>query len=521
MQTIKRKLLLLLAGLLGVTLTALAAVLMLQQRTQVISGITQNAIHFAELSSGPVAGLYDLYFRSQSYALFQSELATLLARNPDIVRLEIITASGERLFDSTKKPEEKLPAVTDPAFLARLSANKLSLATAEKTVYLTRSTSGAGVRTETLEGKKTEPLAASATVATVIQPLPDNARRVVWHVSYAAAAERVWQAVQSLVLLFLFGFGLSFVVATRFAATLTAPLLALRHGAEKLAAGDLETQITVRSNDETRLLADTFNRMTHELKQAIASRVQHERAARELEVASEIQTSTLPQDCSVAGLDLAFHFTPASEVGGDIYDVLTLPDGRAIFYLADATGHGVPAGMVAALTSAIVATAAVEGADLATILVHANQILYRKTRPNMFVTLALFGWSPATRQLQFAAAGHEPPLIFRAASGTVEAVSAAPNLGLGMLAEWPQAPILQTVQLAAGDCLLAYTDGLTEQRDAADQEFGSAKLQKLLQQVAPGQPAEMVLQAVAAAAEQYRGAVPLADDSTLLACRLA
>jgi len=518
MFSIKNKLIVLVAGVLGVSLTLLATVLVVSEKNRITENITAEAISFAELSGEKIFDNYDLYYRSQSYALFDSELKKLLRKNPSIERVALFDATGNLLFDSSIEDAAELTTTTDFGLLQRLKSNKISLETGDRTVYLSRNLhAAAGYTAETVRGQKAKDLKSSERIDTLLLPFSDEKHRLLFSVSYSEVGSLLRHSMTSLAALFLLGFAGAVLISTRFAGTITAPLSALREGAKKIAKGELDTKIDVESRDETKLLADTFNQMTTDLAAAVDTKIEYERTSRELEVASEIQTSTFPKQVVADGLDLKISFAPATEVGGDSYDVIDFGD-KTIFYIADATGHGVPAGMISALTSAVFATAAMQGEEvkIAEIIAQTNTIVHRKTKPNMFVTLIGFVWDKKTKTLSTANAGHEPVLIYRAKTGKVETGEKG-SLALGMFPKMPKAPVETEIQLKKGDVMLAFTDGINEAANEEGQQLGMEGLEKFFAEACQaGQTAKEIEKVLSEKSRTFRGAGEQEDDITLL-----
>jgi len=520
MNSIRKKLVVLFAVVLSVALGILAFILIAGERAQITRDITENAVHFSELSSERIAALYDLYYTNESFALFDSELVGILDRNPAVTRVQVLSATGDVLFDSDIPPADLATASVDAGMLARLEVNKLSLNTDDRVVYLSRDMHAAARQAEDAESHAIAAIADSEQVRTVLYPLADEKRRVAFHLSYSAVQDRVLQSIAYLAALFLFGFVGSLLIATWFSRQLTAPLTALREGAQRIAKGELDTQIIVNTHDETKVLADTFNKMATDLSGALDQKIELKRAEKEFEVASKIQTSTLPSDVSIDGLDVAVHFTPASEVGGDVYDVIRVGDDRTLFYLGDVTGHGVAAGIVAALTNAIFATATATTDSILTIIQEANRVIYKKTQAAMFVTMLTCEWNASKRLLQYVNAGHEPGLIFRAQTGTIEAMQTG-GIGLGMLPIFHSDPVLRSVELAAGDFFLIFTDGIVEARNEAGDMLSMAGVERMyVEACLEHETAEDVRVALFAKFQTFHGACTPDDDVTFFVIRV-
>ena len=244
-------------------------------------------------------------------------------------------------------------------------------------------------------------------------------------------------------------------------------------------------------------------------------------------VARTLQRSLLPPTLpDVPGLDLAALYRPGSEalgIGGDFYDVFPAGEGSWRVVIGDVCGKGVEA---AALTGAVryaLRTAAVLTPSPAEALGIVNETLMREDWQGRFATLVLLALdlSPGSARVTLASGGHPPPLV-RRADGTVEKVE-APGTIVGTL---PEASFTETVvELAAGDGLLLYTDGIVE-AGAPGEMFGDGRLAAALQS-AGDDAADGIISGVIAALDAFvvpdaarRRADDGRDDLALLALRV-
>lgn len=196
----------------------------------------------------------------------------------------------------------------------------------------------------------------------------------------------------------------------------------------------------------------------------------------ELDTARQIQASILPQAMpEIAGLDIAARCIPMTAVGGDFFDFQAVDDRRLGIVVADVSGHGVPAALIASMVKIALASQADQAADPAAVLAGMNRILRGKMKRS-FVTAAYVFLDAEGRTLRYASAGHPPLLLRRAAEGSVEEVrQEAPPLGV-----LPRAAYRNTeLELAPGDRVLLYTDGVTEARNGAEEDFGDERLREL------------------------------------------
>ncbi|MFZ5890716.1 MAG: SpoIIE family protein phosphatase [Myxococcota bacterium] len=208
-------------------------------------------------------------------------------------------------------------------------------------------------------------------------------------------------------------------------------------------------------------------------------RAERERLESEIELAKRIQTGILPRMQEVRGLRIASAMHPATEVGGDYFDVLPSARG-AWFAIGDVTGHGLPAGLVMLMIQSLVAatTAAEPEGHAASIWLQVNRLLYENVRHRLqqdeHATLTLLHYDGAG-VFEFAGA-HEEILVHRSQSGVVEAVP-TPGIWAGITADPAPEAVQNTVlRLTSGDTMLLYTDGMLEARNAEGELFGTERL---------------------------------------------
>jgi serine phosphatase RsbU (regulator of sigma subunit) len=258
-------------------------------------------------------------------------------------------------------------------------------------------------------------------------------------------------------------------VATR----ISRPIESLVDETVRISAGDLEPGPPVETDlDEVHRLAEAHEHM----RRGIDAQMRLQRVERDLDIARDIQMGLLPkQPPDIAGFAIAGWSRPADQTGGDYFDWFTLPGGRTVVTLADATGHGIgPALLVAVCRAYVRATASLGAMRLAEAVAHINRMLAADTPDGRFIT-AVFGViDPARCALALASAGHGPQLYLHAAGGEVEVWPAdAPPLGVieDLVIDEPR-----EVAFAPGDTLLLTTDGFFEWRSAAGEQYGVARL---------------------------------------------
>lgn len=231
----------------------------------------------------------------------------------------------------------------------------------------------------------------------------------------------------------------------------------------------------------------------------------------ELEVARKLQDDLLPDRApAVPGYEFAHSYRTANEVGGDYYDFQLLPDGRIALIVADASGHGIAAGLLMAIANATLKTAIDLDPGPSAVARLLNTALCRTGDRRAFMTLFYGVLDPATGELEYTCAGHPFPLR-RRRSGEIEELGVG-SLPLGLR---PRHPTTTSVsRLDRGETLLLYTDGLPEAVAGAEGEaFGFPQLRNLLIE---GGSAEQIHDRVLRAFDLHIGGEPLTDDVTLV-----
>lgn len=231
----------------------------------------------------------------------------------------------------------------------------------------------------------------------------------------------------------------------------------------------------------------------------------------ELRTAYTIQSRLLPTELPcLDSYCFAGTNKPCKTVSGDYYDVITRPDGRIYFIIADVSGKGITAALVmSSLATAfnIFTRSDPAPADLVREL---NLTLAPKTAPSKFATLVAGVLDPATGVIDYANAGHVPPLVVTA--NGVETLGITDMVvGLFPTAQYRN----QVIRLNAGDTLVLFTDGVTEAENEKEDQLGLPAIAELLKNH-HGKRADVVLAAIDARVQQFAGSIALGDDVTLL-----
>ncbi|MFM2057396.1 MAG: hypothetical protein RLY71_1781 [Pseudomonadota bacterium] len=238
------------------------------------------------------------------------------------------------------------------------------------------------------------------------------------------------------------------------------------------------------------------------------------RLQQEVEHAAILQRAMLPSpDISLPGVQGLAHLTTSTEVGGDYYDYYAVDGHHSVFFIGDVSGHGVASGTLVSAAKMAVHQLANQGeTDPAAMLEHLNEALLTSSHDSMFMTMLCFSLDSRSGRLRVANAGHSFPYFWMAgeqAWGMIE-VEGVP---LGRVAEPKYVPV--TFDMAPGDRLFLYTDGLIEQENAASEPFGYERVEDLLFHVA-GEPLAAARDHVFAALTQHTGSPTFGDDVTVM-----
>ena len=217
--------------------------------------------------------------------------------------------------------------------------------------------------------------------------------------------------------------------------------------------------------------------MAEDVEQHQRAAVEQERIKRELELGRQIQHDMLPQAPLRFGLtEIKGVSVPAKEVGGDFFNYFSLSDGRIALLVGDVSGKGVGAALLMANIQASLRTRLALGQDLDALAREIDVDIEGNTPGPIYATLFVGILNPATRELRYVNAGHNPQYILRT-TGALERMSSS-GLPVGLLAGRGYAEA--RVQLAAGDLLFFYTDGCVEAENEAGEMFGAEQLESLL-----------------------------------------
>jgi serine phosphatase RsbU (regulator of sigma subunit) len=240
--------------------------------------------------------------------------------------------------------------------------------------------------------------------------------------------------------------------------------------------------------------------------------------AKELEHAALIQRSILPAIFPPfpdrKDFDLHAAMAPAREVGGDFFDFFLLDRERLGFVVGDVSGKGVPAALFMAVTRTLLRATAQHIAAPAECLTHVNKTLIEQNASGMFVTLFYGVLDTRTGEIQFANAGHNPPYLLSPQGGRALREKSGPMLGVFEGVEY----VARGCRIEPGEGIVLYTDGVTEATDPVRNFFDEQRLERFLSEHGKDS-VQRIVAGLLAAAQDFSGGLPQADDITVLALR--
>lgn len=274
----------------------------------------------------------------------------------------------------------------------------------------------------------------------------------------------------------------------------------------------------------TRNDGEVFASIAEQSAFALGSALVHQEAAekrrfeRELNQASEIQRVLLPRSApELSDYEIAAEYKAARHVSGDYYDYVRVDDDRYGIAIGDVCGKGIAASLIMAMCRSNLRSRAPENLSPASVLHSVNHSIFPDIREDMFVSLLYLILERGSREVTMARAGHEPPVIYRKATGTTEIIETS-----GLAAGIDEGPVFKRsvkdyrFRMESGDILLLYTDGVIECENPGGDEFGIERLCALLVEHHERSSQEIVNTVIAEVARFTAGA-PQSDDITLIA----
>ena len=297
---------------------------------------------------------------------------------------------------------------------------------------------------------------------------------------------------------------------------ITFPLHRFARSVEEVARGNFNAPLPdIKNDDEIRQLRDSFGNMQQSLSRYIeelkTTTAQKSAIESELAIARDLQNAIVPSAFpNRAGLDVYASMTPAKEVGGDLYDFF-LCDNSLYFCIGDVAGKGVPAALVMTIVCGAFRLLSESESEPVRIVSRMNNLMTRDNNITIFVTFFAGVLNLETGHLRYCNAGHKAPLV------NGEPLPVEKNLPIGAMPDWEFKA--QEADLAPGNTLFLYTDGLNEAEDAERRMFGWKRIVEVIQNTS--QQPRTLIERMTQAVTEFVGDTEQSDDLTMLCINLS
>ena len=278
--------------------------------------------------------------------------------------------------------------------------------------------------------------------------------------------------------------GISYLGVAILIYVLLNPLRKLSSWIKELGHGEIGDEIDIDDSSEIGEIAQAFSDITNKFRESQKNLADQERIQKEMQVAQDIQQTLLPMEFpEVEGYEIASYYEAAKEVGGDYYDFVEVDKDTLGIAIADVSGKGVPGSLVMTMIRTALRTEARGLKDAAEVLARVNAFVSNDIKKGMFVTVFYLIIDSKRRRINYASAGHNPMILYRAS--TKKTYYLNPK-GFPIGIQLPEKDLFrksiesETIQLTKDDILLIYTDGITEAMNPNRELFGEERLLQVL-----------------------------------------
>ncbi|MFA6917964.1 MAG: SpoIIE family protein phosphatase [Candidatus Gracilibacteria bacterium] len=518
--TIRSKLIIAISGLMVLLFVLAAQLFITEKQNEMAEDIYVNSLAFGKLTAPTITYDYDLYLAQNGFVYFNRAMKSIFDQNENLAAVKIVSYGGEILYDSKVDTGERYQGekrgVDNEYLTDQISAENISVKTKDGLyVFLKYDADGKISYVDKNEKVLDRPMPAGTRLNYMVVPATEK-YSVIYELTYQHLDERVALMTRRIIYLAVFGVMLGMLMSFVMSAKITKPIDQLVVSAGEIAKGNFKAQVDIKTSDELNFLGDAFNKMARDLEASLEAKLYKERVMSELKIAADIQQHLLPKVLpKVADLDIASGVIPAEEIGGDVYDFIKPSDDKLLFYLGDVTGHGVPAGIVSSIASALFYGYSIEP-DLKKVISYVNRVLHAKTLANMFMTLCLMQWDSSAKKFSYVNAGHEQIIHYIAKEKRVELVPAG-GIALGMLADISNNVQLREIDFQPGDYLVIYSDGIPESWKSKTEMYGMEKLQNAVRDFGNDFVTALAMkEAILSDVKQFVGDYKQMDDITLI-----
>lgn len=415
-------------------------------------------------------------------------------------------------------PELKLIVITD--------SNSIVLAHSEDIRNIRKNFRPPESMTSSAVVTEDKPLKHSADLNYMSMPVMAGQNRLgTVHVTFstAAVAEQLMNTrvaiVRLTMVLLLFGMLGIYLLSNYF----VDPIARITRRVKRFTSGESESELPLEGAEEFFEISRAFNQMITRINRDRKVAIEQERVAKEIEVASQIQKALLPKRLpELPWLELDAYYKSASQVGGDLYDVMEVGDNKYCLVIADVSGKGIPASMVMSMLRTVLRIYSQGQTSAKKVLLKTNAYLKDNIPPGIFITAFVILYEADKKVMTAVSAGHNPMLYRNGKSGKIERINpGGMPLGMPGKSEDDFARSLKEVKLeiGKGDTFLLYTDGVTETSDSEGVQFGIERLLETFDGVTMslnGNSVSKLSSKIIRKLRKYSGDKPFADDITML-----
>lgn len=293
------------------------------------------------------------------------------------------------------------------------------------------------------------------------------------------------------------------------------PLKIVLSEMQSLLTGGVYNKIYTNRVDEIGVIAYFFNKVTEGFGQVSFDVKDRQRMLNELNLAAQLQRDILPQQVpDIPGLQVVAKTKPATEIGGDIFNFITINE-KTYIYIGDATGHGTTAGLVMTMVNALLTVFSDRCENAYEILVNVNKYLKKWLKKSVYMTLVMLCWDHKEQKMTYVGAGHEHIIVYHSATGECEAILSG-GIALGMIPDNSKVIKEQVLNFEEGDYIVLYSDGITEAKGPDGRLYGLEALKTAVVEYAPEYSAEGVNHHIAKEVSAYMANIEQKDDMTLI-----
>jgi sigma-B regulation protein RsbU (phosphoserine phosphatase) len=250
------------------------------------------------------------------------------------------------------------------------------------------------------------------------------------------------------------------------------------------------------------------------LYEVLAAREQ--RMDQDLKAARKLQSVLLPREApEIPGLDIAIRLRPAREISGDIYDFFEYGNEYSVIAFGDVSGKGAAAALYGALVTGLLRTLAPRRRGPASLMRAMNDVLMERKIDSQYVTLLVLLWESRSRKLVMANAGGLPPMICRDGEILKVKIEGVP---VGLLDDREYDEVV--FEAKSGDIIVLYSDGVQDQLNATESEYGRSRLGKVLRKQCDDSP-DKIANGILTDLDEFTDGTPVSDDQTLIVMKVS